>query len=392
MPIWIRETRPGVFRLRFERPNQRAHYKTIKGTRAEADAAAAVWAAELEQYGAPPFTRSITLAGVIRNQIATGSYAPRTREYYEFIVGRYIDPPRPEGRAERRAWGPAAYDFNVGRKQIGRITAQDGVDFQSHLQDRFDGSGNSGARSISEAMRLCMAALDYCVRLRLLPTNPWTDIRRVRPRPANIRVPRGKADMSAIQRIGGRVGLLLRLALATGARRGELLALTWRNVDLDAGTIDIQASLEETRAGEFVLRPPKSRAGRRQIEIPPAMVGELRTIRAAAAEAALAARGRLADVPVITGDAGGYWPPDTASQAARRALHAAGIPTSLHALRHASASVMLSNRVSPEAVRRRLGHGQVATTLRFYAHEMTHDDADAAAALGRAIAAGSKAG
>jgi len=391
VPIQIREMRPGVFRLRFWRTNQRNHYRTIHGSQAQAKAAAAVWAAELEQFGPPPLTQSATLAGVIRSQITTGSYAPRTREYYEFILNRYIDPAAPFTYQARAEWGGANYHFNIGRKQIGRISAQDGVDFQQHLLERFTGTGNSGARSISEAMRLCMAALDYCVRLRVIGANPWKDIARVKTRPADIRVPRGKTDMQAIQRIPGRVGLLLRLALATGARRGELLALTWRNIDLDAGTIDIQASLEETPNGDFELRPPKTRAGRRKVEIHPAMVAELRSARAADGEAALAGSTRLADRPVIAGDAGGWWPPDTASQAARRALHAAGIPTSLHALRHASASVMLSNRVSPENVRRRLGHGQVSTTLRFYAHEMAHDDHDAAAALGQA-ATGTKAG
>src|SRR5215467_4616775 len=103
MPVQIREMRSGVFRLRFWRTNQRNHYRTIHGSRAQAEAAAAAWAAELEQFGPPPLTQSATLAGVIRSQIATGSYAPRTREYYEFILNRYIDPAAPftyQARAE----------------------------------------------------------------------------------------------------------------------------------------------------------------------------------------------------------------------------------------------------------------------------------------------------
>jgi integrase len=52
------------------------------------------------------------------------------------------------------------------------------------------------------------------------------------------------------------------LALSSGARRGELLALNWANVDLDAGTIKIERSLEQTKAG-LRFKAPKTKNGRR---------------------------------------------------------------------------------------------------------------------------------
>jgi integrase len=380
--------KPGVWRLRSAKLHQRERYRTIYGTEADANAAVAVWRAELEQYGPPAISPSASLVSVIRGQLAVANLAPGTVAYYDRIIRLYIDPAPPVTAAERAAWGGAEYHFRIGRKPIVRITAQDGVDFQAHLIERFAGTGHAGARSIAEAMRLCSKALSYAVRLRAIPVNPWAELERVKPREAHIRVPKGRRELTAVQHAAtGRTGLLLRLALASGARRGELLALTWGRVDLDGGTIDIAATLYEEN-GEFSLRPPKSRAGRRVVSLPPAIITELRTARAAAAEHALSSGARLADMPVMPGDNGGWWSPATASQSARRALHAAGLPTSLHALRHTNASVLLSERISPEAVRRRLGHGAVGTTLRYYAHAMVNDEPAAAAAIGEAMRIG----
>jgi integrase len=388
--IGISEKKPGVWTLRSTRLHQRQRYLTVHGTRAEAEAAAAVWRAELEAHGPPPIDPSASLVSVIRGQLATATLAPGTVTYYDRIIRLYIDPTPPVTAEDRAAWGSADYRFAVGRKAIGRLTAQDGADFQSHLIERFAGTGHAGARSISEAMRLCIKALDYAVLLRTIKVNPWKALQRVVPREANVRVPSGRRELTAVQHAaGGRTGLLLRLALASGARRGELLALTWARVDLDAGTLDIAGTLYEDASG-FSVRPPKSRAGRRVVTLPAAMIAELRTARAAAAEAALSAGTRLADTPVLPGDDGGWWSPATASQAARRALHHAGLPTSLHALRHSHASVLLSERISPEAVRRRLGHGAVGTTLRFYAHALVNDEAAAAATIGEAMRVGAK--
>jgi len=68
------------------------------------------------------------------------------------------------------------------------------------------------------------------------------------------------------------------LALSTGARRGEILALNWGNVDLDAGTIKIERSLEQTKAG-LRFKAPKTKNGRRVVSLPPIAVDALRAHR-----------------------------------------------------------------------------------------------------------------
>src|SRR6202011_1597275 len=65
------------------------------------------------------------------------------------------------------------------------------------------------------------------------------------------------------------------LGLATGMRRGELVALTWRNLDLDKGRLRVEQSLEQTNEG-LRFKAPKTSAGRREITIPPSIVAEMR--------------------------------------------------------------------------------------------------------------------
>ena len=235
--------------------------------------------------------------------------------------------------------------------------------------------------------RLAKWALGEAARLRIIPANPWAEVRAVRAREPNIIAPSG-AQLRAVQHAAtGRVGMLLRLALATGARRGELLALTWHHVDVTEGRVTIAGSLERDRnTGALRVKVPKTRTARRTLALPPATIAELRGARIAAGEIALAAGRRVSELPVLPDEAGtGWWAPDAATMAAHRALREAGLPGCLHALRHAHATALLQARLNPRAVQARLGHANIATTLAVYAHAMPGDDDAAAAAIGAAL-------
>ncbi len=64
--------------------------------------------------------------------------------------------------------------------------------------------------------------------------------------------------------------------LGTGARRGEALALRWKDVDLNKNIVRIERSVEQTKAG-LRIKPPKTRHGRRNISISPWLGAELKT-------------------------------------------------------------------------------------------------------------------
>jgi integrase len=201
--------------------------------------------------------------------------------------------------------------------------------------------------------------------------------------------------LAALRGYGGRYGwlplhALATVALGTGMRRGEILGLSWGTVDLERGTIRVDRSLEETRAG-LRLKSPKTRSGRRTIAIGAAVVDVLRDHRRRLGEHRLAlGLGRLAGDDIVFPDPdGNFLSPDRISRAWGHAMRDKGLPrVSFHSLRHSSASALIAAGFDPVTVSRRLGHANPAVTLRVYSHRFSAAaDSEAAQALDGALGA-----
>lgn len=187
---------------------------------------------------------------------------------------------------------------------------------------------------------------------------------------------------------GDRFEALLVLALATGARQGELLGLSWRDVDLDAGTISVRASLVPTTRGLELLEPKTARS-RRRIEIEPRVVAALRRHRAKQAEERFAAREAWEDHGLVFCDEIGR-PLDgrrVTESWFRPLLARAGLPrtTRFHDLRHSYASIALAQGVHPKVVQEALGHSTIGVTLDLYSHVVPSLQRDAARTMGAAL-------
>ena len=163
-------------------------------------------------------------------------------------------------------------------------------------------------------------------------------------------------------------GLLVTLALGTGARVGELLALDWSDVDLAAGTVSISRS--RSRAG---LGPTKSRRGVRTVALPPFALDALRAETRRAGPVIAMADGR----PMTPERAGERW----------RALRArAGLDgLRFHDLRGTYATLALARGIPPKALADVLGHDP-AVLLRTYAGPIESGRELIAAAIGEALA------
>ncbi len=156
------------------------------------------------------------------------------------------------------------------------------------------------------------------------------------------------------------------LAIATGMRRGELLALCWKNVNLDASEVKVERSLEQTKAG-LRFKAPKTKHGRRTISLPASAADMLREHRKKQLELrfALGMGKPGAEALVFCSHDGKPLSPNYLSIQWRRA---ANLPkVTFHALRHSHASALIAAGIDVVTVSRRLGHASPNITLGVYA-------------------------
>jgi integrase len=133
-----------------------------------------------------------------------------------------------------------------------------------------------GPRTIGHVHRVLHKALTVAVEWSLLSRNPAAIAKPPRVQPREIEIIAVEQAQKILQCLRGRALYpIIALALATGMRRGELLALRWGDVDLDAGRIQVERSLEQTKAG-LRFKEPKTKHGRRSIKIPASVVTELK--------------------------------------------------------------------------------------------------------------------
>ena len=173
------------------------------------------------------------------------------------------------------------------------------------------------------------------------------------------------------------------MALATGMRRGELLALRWGDLDLSGATVTVKRSLEETRAG-LRFKTPKTKYGRRTISLPPSSVDALRIHRRQQLELRIAlGQGRPGPTALVFSTVeGSPMSPDNLSRDWRRVTAARKLPpVKFHALRHTHASALIASGLDVLTISRRLGHASPVVTLAIYGHLFGDTDRKAASAI-----------
>ncbi len=178
---------------------------------------------------------------------------------------------------------------------------------------------------------------------------------------------------------GDRLEALFTLAVATGMRRGELLGLSWADVDLRAGTIQVRHALERFE-GAYRLVEPKAARGVRSVNPPAFALESLQRCRRRQAEERELAQSEWTEWGLVFATPVGL-PRDGSmvTHALHRHLRRVGLRHQrFHDLRHACASLLLAEGVNPRVVMEILGHSQVSLTLNTYSHVIPSRGRDAA--------------
>jgi integrase len=203
------------------------------------------------------------------------------------------------------------------------------------------------------------------------------------PDPAEVR-----KIITAAEAVEPGLGAMLLVAALTGARRGELCALRWSDVDWTGHTLSIARSVYETAGGGWAEKSTKSHQARR-ISLDDTGLDLLRRHRhqvdALAAELGVTV---AADGFIFSRSPAGLEPirPDLLTRFTIRVAKAAGVSTHLHALRHFAATQGIAAGFDVVTVAGRLGHKDPGVTFRTYSHALEQRDRDYAASLGRSLA------
>lgn len=185
-----------------------------------------------------------------------------------------------------------------------------------------------------------------------------------------------------------RLSALFRL-LAVGARRGEVLGLTWQDVDFEAGTVSISRSRGLVR-NRIVVDEPKTPNSRRVLYVDEPTVRALKRLRATQAAEHLSLRQSLTEQTfVATNEACEPIHPDTFRYTVRRQMQLSGVPViRVHDMRHTSVTLMLAAGLPINVVAKWHGH-DAAVMLRRYSHVQQDHMQSAATVVASILATGS---
>jgi integrase len=226
-------------------------------------------------------------------------------------------------------------------------------------------------------------AFSQAVRWQLLAVNPAAGAQPPRPRRAPRLVVGPELAESLLEAATKTVyELPCALALSTGMRRGEILALRWSDLSLDFSSLQIVRTLQPTQDG-LILEEPKTARSRRSVLLPDFVRPYLERQRdkQACRREAVGDGWRDEDLLIDRGD-GSAVNPDTLSTGWARHLRSRGLPrVRFHDLRHAHATLLLLQGVHPKVVSERLGHASIGITLDTYSHVLPSLQSQAADAF-----------
>lgn len=215
--------------------------------------------------------------------------------------------------------------------------------------------------------RACLSILRRAFRKlvpRFLPANPCDSVPMPRKAKPEIQ-PLSKEDVEKLMRsvVGDRLEALYVVAVLSGARVSELLALAWTDIDFEAGAISINRTLSGSGKNPKI-EPPKSQASRRRILLPHRAVEALHAHRKR-----MLMEGNAGSRTVFCKPDGGILTRQMVHYQFKPILEKHGLPKiRFHDLRHSHATLLLLAGENPKVVAERLGHSKISITLDTYSH------------------------
>ncbi len=289
-----------------------------------------------------------------------GNYArinvsPKTADRYEEMIKQHIIP-------------------YLGKIILHKLHPMQIQSFYSHeIKDgRLKGDKPLSRRTVLHFHRVLREALHHAVQLQILARNPADAVKPPRPQYREIKTLDAQQVAHVLHHGKGRlVYMPILLAITTGMRRGEIIALQWKDINFDRATLTVRRSCERIKGG-YRFKEPKSKTSRRLLTLPSMTVEALIEHKAKQNdEKRLAGAGYNDQDLIFTWPDGTMIKPDYVSREFKMILKELGLPiVRFHDLRHSHATHLMIQGIHPKVVSERLGHSNIRITLDLYTHVM----------------------
>jgi integrase len=281
------------------------------------------------------------------NEYAKPNLSPRTTEGYESIFRAHLE-------------------TAIGNVMLKNLKPE-------HIQKYYADTLASGLSTTTVRHHAMMLhrVLEHAVKWQLLSRNPADAVTPPKTRHVEMHtLDETQAETIMAEAMNTPYYSLFALALYTGMRRSEILALRWQDIDLIMAEVSVSRSMHRLITKEFVYRGTKTAKSSRTVALSPNTCQLLR--QHLENEMALCARMKVPfanDRLVFCQWDGKPYIPYTISQAWSRLVRRLGIKDiHFHSLRHTHATLMLKAGIHPKIVQERLGHSSIAITLDTYSH------------------------
>jgi len=261
----------------------------------------------------------------------------------------------------------------------------------STIQDAYDTwiADEVSPGTVKRRHGVLRAALNHAVARGWIGRSPIQGVEVPKQEVAPMDLPSHERVAAAIDRLPKkqrRLQVVAGLALASGARRGELVALRWQDINFDEATVRLNASVAEGPKG--LVRKATKTGSSRTINLDPETMADLKRWRAESAEHALQMGVALNEMsPVFGAPADPTSPvkPGRLTQDWGRWREKIGLDgLRFHDLRHRHATTLLEQGIPVHQVAYRLGHASAVITMAVYAHAIRGNDEASAQAITRA--------
>ncbi|MFU1991982.1 site-specific integrase [Priestia megaterium] len=274
-----------------------------------------------------------------------------------------------------------------GEVKLEKIKPLHILDFLKSLEEeglRKDGKkGTLSTSTIEYNHRILKNILNRAVEWQLIKKNPMENIKkpkRIQKETSIYDSTEAELLMNCLQKEEIMWNIMIKIAITTGLRRGELLGLEWKHVNLEKGILQVKQAVTYVNK-KHIIREPKTKNSIRTVTLPEALIDELRKYKSTWNKKRLKASDLWEGGEyqfLFTSWNGKPLHPSSVTTWWRRFVYRHKLRyIRFHDLRHTSATLLINSGVHAKIISSRLGHADIRTTMNIYGHALQEADKEA---------------